>query len=366
MSLPQWYPPADHAVQPRAAGGGTFDHVEKLVLHTTETSGWPGYPDFAPHLTYNPWTHAWRQHVPLTRSSTTLVDASSSKVRENRDYCIQVEIVAYCDPSLARSHGHYINDIDDEAVRDLAALATWLNEHGGMKLAMISGWLPYPKSAGNTVNRLSGPEFDAFQGILGHEHVSTNVHGDPGAPPWLSKLLSYAKGATTTPAEEPGMESRFVDDVYINYASGQALKPGDNEIALSATSKTLVIGTNKGVDVVATLDIRDAKGRSYAGRVVFNPDYPTDPEAQATSTEPQFLLVDAPESFFRIVSYKEGTTTVPSSSRRPTSGDQVTFKGSIGADKTAGRQPRLRLIVNVPPGVQGLTVKSVQVSGWKM
>src|SRR4051812_13921022 len=99
MSLPDKYPQANQTAQPRPnlAGGGTFDHVEKLVLHTTETAGWPGYPTFAPHLTYNPWTHVWHQHYALTKSATTLEDPSSTKLRENRDYDIQVEIVAYCD-----------------------------------------------------------------------------------------------------------------------------------------------------------------------------------------------------------------------------------------------------------------------------
>ena len=40
-------------------------------------------------------------------------------------------------------------------------------------------WLRYPSSYGNSPARMSGPEYDAYRGILGHMHVSGNLHGDP-------------------------------------------------------------------------------------------------------------------------------------------------------------------------------------------
>lgn len=203
MSLPDYYPPANRTAQwkPNLAGGATFDHVEKLCLHTTETSGWPGYPSFAPHLTYDPWKHQWHQHMPLTKSATTLEDPSSTKLRENRDYVIQVEIVGYCDPKY-NVPGKGINYIDDRAVRDLAAFASWLTKYG-LELKLADKWLPYPKSYGNSAARMSENEFNAFRGIHGHEHASGNVHGDPGNPPWLNTMLNYAKGnVDPVPKEE--------------------------------------------------------------------------------------------------------------------------------------------------------------------
>lgn len=338
MSLPADYPPASH-VQPRPAGGATWDHVEKLVLHTTETRGWPGYPDFAPHLTYDPVSHTFRQHVPLTRSSTTLADPSSTAVRENRDFAIQVEIVAYCDPKLAAKYGHGIDDLDDRAVRDLAELAAWLHGHGGLELALAPGWLPFPRSAGATRNRMSGPDYDAFRGVLGHEHVSGNDHGDPGAPPWLPTFLRYARaaaGATTKPATAPEIGPKFMKDVYVNYAKtgGQPLPAGvEVEVLINDQGdKSLVSGASDGVDVAAVLDVRDAAGNRVAGV----------------------------ESWFRVVSYAAKTPTTVTSSRRSTLGDAV-FKGAIKADPAKGRDPRLRLAVKAPVDAR---IRSIQVSGW--
>ena len=341
------YPLASQTRQPRPnlAGGGTFDHVEKLVLHTTETAGWPGYPDFAPHLTYDPWKHQWNQHFSLEKSATTLVDAASTKVRENRDFCIQVEIVAYADPKMAKTHGHFIDDIDDQAVHDLADLAAWLHATAGLELRLVPGWLPYPQSYGNTKNRMTGPEYDAFRGVLGHEHVSTNVHGDPGAPPWLDQMLAYAKTAAgqpstpSTPTTGKGLDMAAAKDIFINYEGNQVLVPGDNEISISSSSKTLVIGPNDGIDVGATITAVDASGAR--------------------------VPIDA---FFRVVSYKDGSKTTTTSSRDsafPVT-SQAFFKGDISADKDKTRSPRLRLIVRVPEGVTGLVAKAVEVTGWKL
>lgn len=197
MTLPNYYPKANRKQwQPNLAGGATFTRVEKLLLHTTETQGWPGYPGFAPQLTYNPWTHEWRQHMPLTRSATTLEDPSWTNVRENRDNIIQVEIVAYCDPNYARKYGHDIHKIDEQAKKDLGEFAKWLHDNAGLNLESTVKWVDYPQSYGrNASQRLSGPEFNAYKGILGHEHASGNVHGDPGKID-IEAILKYAKVGT--------------------------------------------------------------------------------------------------------------------------------------------------------------------------
>lgn len=189
------YPKANRTVQwrPNLAGGATFSKVEKLLLHSTETRGWPSYGSFAPHLTYNPWTHQWRQHMPLTRSATTLADPASTPVRENRDNIIQVEVVGYCDPKMATQYGYFINNIDDEAKKDLGEFALWLHQTAGLKIQSTVQWVPYPKSYGiNASQRLSSSAFDAYQGILGHQHASGNDHGDPGNID-IAAILKYAQ-----------------------------------------------------------------------------------------------------------------------------------------------------------------------------
>lgn len=205
MTLPRLYPPADHTSQwfgDRSpwAGGASFTTVEKLLLHTTETREWPSYPNFAPTLTYDPWTHQWRQHLPLTRSATTLADPSWTGVRENRDHVIQVEIVAYCDPVTIRNYGHDIHKIDKRATDDLGKFAKFLHQQGGLVLASSVPWVDYPRSAGlKASQRLSGPEFDAYKGILGHQHASGNEHGDPGK----INIAAIIETAHRTPLARP-------------------------------------------------------------------------------------------------------------------------------------------------------------------
>ncbi len=350
VNLPEKYPAANQAAQPRPhlAGGGTFDHVEKLVLHTTETAGWPGYPDFAPHLTYNPWTHVWHQHFPLTRSATTLVDGASTSVRENRDFCIQIEIVAYCDPAMVKKYGHGIDDIDAEAVQDLAELAAWLTRYG-LELRLASGWLPYPKSYGNTRNRMSGPAYDAFRGILGHEHVSTNVHGDPGDPPWLSRMLTAAKTAAghTDPTPVPPTTTGKALDMSTSkaipsakYNGKQPLVPGTKQDVFLGldNAKTFVIGPSDGVDARAVFEVKDAATGAH---------------------------VDVPElrAYFVVVSYKKGTATTDVKATLSTGGDTVLYAGDL--DDLKDRTARLRLRLDVPDTCpQGLVIDWVQPSGW--
>lgn len=355
MTLPAWYAPADRTSQPRPAGGGTFDHVEKLVLHTTETRGWPGYPSFAPHLTYDPWRKLWRQHMPLTRSASTLADSSSTKVRENRDNAIQVEIVAYCDTKLNKP-GSGIDYLDDEAVRELARFAAFLHRYGGLKLELAPGWLPYPKSYGNTRNRMSGPTYDAFQGILGHEHVSSNDHGDPGAPPWLDEFLAAAKDLSgdapapsrpSAPATSAPILGRpNVKSLRRKVALDQPLSPGRNTVWLNTTkvkgkpdehALTISTGPQEGVDARAVIDVRDATGKTLEGT----------------------------RAYFVVSSYKEGTTTVEVDAGLATNGDLVLWGDDLPGKDKDGRSFRLRLAIDVPAGVTGAVLKRVEFSGWQ-
>lgn len=190
--LPVYYPPANHTAQWKpglAAGGPDFTKVEKLLLHSTETKNWPGYPTFAPHLTLHVGgKDLWHQHLPLYRGATTLADPSWTSVRENRDNVIQVEIVGY-----AKTLDKTLSASGDRGYKALGLLAKWLHEVGGMPLTSTVKWVAYPESYGlHAKQRLSGPAFDKYTGILGHEHASGNDHGDPGLIN-IHKLLSYAQ-----------------------------------------------------------------------------------------------------------------------------------------------------------------------------
>lgn len=197
-----YYPPANRTAQwfgdtyPGVDMGG----VEKVLLHTTETGGWPSYGGgaSAPQLTYHARLHQWRQHIKCTHSARALRDPSGTAVRENRDKVLQVEIVCSSDRSFASKYGYlHVSDLDNEALRDIAELIVW----AGVRLVAAPVWLPYPDSYGNSAARMSGPEYDAFKGVLGHMHASGNTHGDPGAIN-IDKIMAYARDIAA-PAPTP-------------------------------------------------------------------------------------------------------------------------------------------------------------------
>lgn len=193
-----YYPPANKTVQNFGKGNVTMPKIEKLVLHTTETSGWPGYGGSGGHptLTYNPWSHQWRQHLPINGSATALVDPSGTAVRENRDGVVQLEIVCYCDLNTAKKYGHSVEAIDNTALHDIAEFIVWLHKEWAMSTHFAAHWAKYPASI--NVDRFSGAEFDAFKGVLGHCHVSGNTHGDPGSLD-VKKIQSYVNTLLTPP-----------------------------------------------------------------------------------------------------------------------------------------------------------------------
>jgi len=100
MNRPIHYPEADHDTQwfGDVFPGATMPRIDKLLLHTTEGSDWPGYNGgkVAPTLTYHPAKHQWRQHFRINQSSRALADPNLTAVRENRDNVVQVEIVCSC------------------------------------------------------------------------------------------------------------------------------------------------------------------------------------------------------------------------------------------------------------------------------
>lgn len=175
------YPGADRAAQWRGNGGVTMASVSKVVLHTTESAGWPEYPSFQPTLTFHPFKprgERWRQHLPINGSASTLRNAGA--FRTNRADCCQIEIVAYCDPACKTSGAH-ISKISDDAYHELGEFLAWMNREWEVPLKLAPNWLPYPASYGNTSIRMSTSEYSAFKGVLGHQHVPGNSHGDPGA-----------------------------------------------------------------------------------------------------------------------------------------------------------------------------------------
>lgn len=192
MSTPKYYPPASRA-QKFSPGSFRMQGINKVLLHSTETDGWPGYGGAGgnPTLTYNPHTHQWRQHIPMTARATALMNAGSFQT--NRANVVQVEIIGRAETTIPK--------MDDQALKDLGEFIAWMNEHYGVPIKNGVAWKPYPASYG-PVNgvRLSVSKYRDYEGVLGHMHAPGNVHGDPGQLD-VAKIIQYAKEAAAPPVQ---------------------------------------------------------------------------------------------------------------------------------------------------------------------
>ena len=162
--------------------GTTFSRLDKFLIHTTETGGWPGYSAgaSAPNATYYPKWRQIRQHFGINRSSRALRDPSSTAVRENRDNVFQLEIICYSDYGLAVERGGlWVGNLTDVHMRDIAAMILQIHADWNLPIQSSVTWREGRKIYYNDV-RLSGSQFDAYRGILGHVHASGNQHWDPG------------------------------------------------------------------------------------------------------------------------------------------------------------------------------------------
>jgi hypothetical protein len=218
------YPGADRTSQWRGSGGATMPSVNKLLLHTTETAGWPGYPGFQPTLTFNPWQprgKRWRQHLPINGSASTLQNAGT--FRTNRANVCQIEIVAYCDPARRSSSAH-ISKISADAYHELGEFWAWIHREWGVPLKLYPNWKAYPASYGTSNGiRMSVAQFGAFKGVCGHQHAPGNDHGDPGDLR-VAQILS----AATEIQEDDMPTAKEIVDEMVNQgpAIGKAIAKG--------------------------------------------------------------------------------------------------------------------------------------------
>lgn len=211
MTHQAWYPKASKAQL--FSGGVAQPTISKLVLHSTEGTGWPGYNGgaSAPTFTVRPiWDEQRvevRQHFAANVSAKALVDKAGG-VRTNRDNVAQIEIVGTSGWATRRNKAAangakgtyvlgeqwYVADYPWWFWRDLGALVRWYHDEWELPLTGLA----FPTWAGG--GRLSDRAYDDYQGILGHSHVPENDHTDPGPIP-VQTLLKYARDAgKITPA----------------------------------------------------------------------------------------------------------------------------------------------------------------------
>jgi hypothetical protein len=213
---PQKYPGASLHYWYQDDYPGDAMEVNVVVLHTTEGTGIPAYSGgaVAPNLTAQPdiasQKLSWYQHYDFDVSSRALVNLAGG-VETNTNNVVQVELIGTCDPKHKTSWGKlkagvdyiYWPDAPDWALRELAEFLAWAHEKHGVPLSGPAVWKPYPDSYGKDNGvRFSSDHWNDFRGVCGHQHVTENLHGDPGALDF-DKLIGFAKELAGTPAAAP-------------------------------------------------------------------------------------------------------------------------------------------------------------------
>ena len=172
--------------------GGTYVGLPyRVVVHTTETGGLPGYGDgwSAPHLTYLPVIRKWVQHTDLKTAARGLRNPAGG-VQTNRANSIQIEVVCYSNKSLADEHSArlWVGDLTESHYADLKAFVDWAGTEFDVK-PVWPGRQAFSYTEANAVGfRMTNNEWDDFTGVCGHQHVPENTHWDPGAFDWTQLL----------------------------------------------------------------------------------------------------------------------------------------------------------------------------------
>jgi hypothetical protein len=229
---PQKYPGASTAYWYQSKLGGSAMESNVGVMHTTEGRTVPSYgggssaPNFTALPDFTTKTLRWYQHFDFDVSSRALVNRSGG-VETNTANAVQVELVGTCDERHAttwdgkKAGVDYVfwPDAPDWALAELGKFVKWAHDEHGIPLRSTVTWKPYKKgqvggSYGANGVRLTGAQWNAYYGWLGHQHVPENDHGDPGDLDF-ARVLAHAAGIKPTPdkTQEPDVAGLTDADV---------------------------------------------------------------------------------------------------------------------------------------------------------
>lgn len=176
------------------AGSMNGDGSRKLLLHTTEGGTVEGAigayrkNNSWPHLTVDCKRRRVVQHLPLTVAARSLRNTPGGADQTNRDGTILVQIEI-----IGSAVGPDIGDRDDLEWFGREVVGPICERH---IIPLTAGvrWVSYPASFGTgAAQRLTPAAWDAYSGVLGHQHAPDNDHGDPGAID-IELILSAARG----------------------------------------------------------------------------------------------------------------------------------------------------------------------------
>lgn len=209
----RWFP---HGSQRFYAAGGNIPATlsksnPKIILHTTEGTGWTNYDNGAknPTFTINPWTKQVQQHMPLQYGSRALrgnvaINASG----------VQVEIVGCTVKAWAaqiKRPDLYIGNFGEDEYAYLAKVFAEVQKLCGIPNVTTVAWplqaaVKGDETYGATKWRLNLAQWNAARGFVGHLHAPGNVHSDPGSldvPRLITAINALAPKPTPAPKPSP-------------------------------------------------------------------------------------------------------------------------------------------------------------------
>lgn len=194
-----------------SAGSMNGDGSRKLLLHSTEGSTIEGAVaayranNSWPHLTVDCPRRRIVQHLNLTVAARSLRNTPGGADQTNRDgdILVQVEMVGHAGTPTDLGSPEDLTWFGREVVRPVCV---------GLHIPMRTSvrWVSYPASYGTTADqRLSPAAWDAYSGLLGHQHAPDNSHGDPGSIDiaWILRAATEEDDDVTIDELAKGIES---------------------------------------------------------------------------------------------------------------------------------------------------------------
>jgi hypothetical protein len=172
-------------------GGSWTRQPAVIVIHSTEGKGWTNYNNgsVAPHFTIEPKSGEIHQHISLAHAARALAHPSGTP-ETNRAGAVQIEVIGTCDPAnKGKSGWNYLPDMSDAQCANLNALLVMIEKACGIALTAAAEFEAYPEPGyGSGYPRLSDSAWSKVKGVVGHQHVPSNTHGDPGNIP-IERIL---------------------------------------------------------------------------------------------------------------------------------------------------------------------------------
>jgi len=191
-----WLPGAER-IPGNSAGSMNGDGSRKILLHSTEGSSIEGAVgayranNSWPTMTVDCVKRRVVEHLPLNTSARALRNDPGGADETNRDGAIhvQIELVGFAERPETIGSRADLEWLGREVIGPIARMT-------GVPLVSNVAWRAYPSSYGKrAAQRLTPAEWDAYSGVLGHQHAPDNDHGDPGLID-IDRILAAAGGQT--------------------------------------------------------------------------------------------------------------------------------------------------------------------------